>query len=171
MEAAEALKKLADAANKAADALDRNMSKYDVMIADLIKQFRDLGLSLQESMALANMSARYQAQADALAAGRGPVGGGGGINYAPLSTDPYDILIRQLAPELNTTYGLSPQESISLATMSARYQAQADAYAAQQLKVTVDTAQTGDRFAQLIAESIQVATKSGISSGIAGSLP
>ncbi len=171
MEAAEALKKLADAANKAADALDRNMSKYDIMIADLVKQFRDLGLSLQESMALAAMSARYQAQADALAAGRGGGGGGGGINYAPLSTDPYDILIRQLAPELNTTYGLSPQESISLAAMSARYQAQADAYAAQQLKVTVDTAQTGDRFAQLIAESIQVATKSGISSGIAGSLP
>jgi hypothetical protein len=38
------------------------------------------------------------------------------------------------------------------------------------LNITVDTSQTGDRFAQLIAESIQVATKSGISYGIAGGL-
>jgi DNA-binding phage protein len=38
------------------------------------------------------------------------------------------------------------------------------------LKITVDTAQTGDRFAQLVAESIQIATKSGISYGIAGGL-
>ena len=40
----------------------------------------------------------------------------------------------------------------------------------QDLRITVDTAQSGDRFAQLIAESIQIATKSGISYGIAGGL-
>lgn len=40
----------------------------------------------------------------------------------------------------------------------------------QNINLTVDTSQTGDRFAQLIAESIQVATKSGISYGIAGGL-
>jgi hypothetical protein len=40
------------------------------MISTLIGQFRALGLSLQESLALAGMSARYQAQADAFAAGR-----------------------------------------------------------------------------------------------------
>ncbi len=38
------------------------------------------------------------------------------------------------------------------------------------LNITVDVAQTGDRFAQLVAESIQVATKSGISYGVAGGL-
>jgi hypothetical protein len=39
-----------------------------------------------------------------------------------------------------------------------------------ELNITVDVAQTGDRFAALIAESIQVATKSGISYGVAGGL-
>ena len=36
--------------------------------------------------------------------------------------------------------------------------------------ITVDTSTTGDQFAQLIAQSLQVATKSGISYGIAGGL-
>jgi hypothetical protein len=38
------------------------------------------------------------------------------------------------------------------------------------LNITIDTGQTGDKFAQLIAESIQVATKTGISYGVAGGL-
>ena len=38
------------------------------------------------------------------------------------------------------------------------------------LVITVDTSQTGDRFAQLVAESIQIATKTGISYGVAGGL-
>jgi len=38
------------------------------------------------------------------------------------------------------------------------------------LNITIDTAQSGDKFAQLIAESIQVATKSGFSYGVAGGL-
>jgi len=38
------------------------------------------------------------------------------------------------------------------------------------LTITVDVAQTGDRFAALIAESLQIAQKSGISYGIAGGL-
>ena len=37
--------------------------------------------------------------------------------------------------------------------------------------ITVDTTQTGDRFAQLIAESIQVANRSGYSTSAAGQLP
>jgi hypothetical protein len=157
LEAYEALKKLADAANKAADALDKNMNKYDAMIASLITQFSKLGLSLQESMALANMSARYQAQADAIAAGKGPVAA------APLSTDPYDILIRQLAPELNASYGLSPQEAISLANMSARYQAQADV-------ITLRIDASGDKMSQAIAESVQLAGRSGYSTTPNGGL-
>jgi len=40
----------------------------------------------------------------------------------------------------------------------------------QDLTITVDVAQTGDRFAALIAESLQIAQKSGISYGIAGGL-
>lgn len=38
------------------------------------------------------------------------------------------------------------------------------------LTITVDTAATGDRFAALIAESLQIAQKSGVSYGIAGGL-
>ncbi len=38
------------------------------------------------------------------------------------------------------------------------------------LTITIDTAQTGDRFAALIAESLQIAQKSGVSYGIAGGL-
>jgi hypothetical protein len=39
-----------------------------------------------------------------------------------------------------------------------------------ELKITVDTQATGDRFAALIAESLQIAQKSGVSYGIAGGL-
>ena len=41
---------------------------------------------------------------------------------------------------------------------------------AQDIRITVDTAQSGDRFAQLIAESIQVAGRSGYSTTANGSL-
>jgi hypothetical protein len=150
--------KAADAAKKLGEALEASADKYDKMISGLIGQFRALGLSLQESMALAGMSARYQAQADAFAAGRGSSGA------APLSTDPYDILIRQLAPELNTQYGLPAQEAISLAHMSARYQAQADA-------ITLKIDASGDKMSQAIAESIQQATRNGYSISGAGQLP
>jgi hypothetical protein len=39
------------------------------------------------------------------------------------------------------------------------------------IQITIDTAQSGDRFAQLIAESIQVANRSGYSTTGAGQLP
>jgi ribonuclease I len=60
-----------------------------------------------------------------------------------------------------------------MASMSARYQAQADAYFAkqQEIKLTIDTSSTNDRFSQLIAESIQSATKTGLSTSPVGSLP
>jgi hypothetical protein len=153
MEATEGLKKFTDA-------LEASTNKYDTMISTLIGQFRALGLSLQESLALAGMSARYQAQADAFAAGRG----GAGSAAPQMSNDPYDILIRQLAPELNTSYGLSAQEAISLATSSARYQAQADA-------ITLRIDASGDKMSQAIAESIQQATRNGFSTSAAGQLP
>jgi hypothetical protein len=81
-----------------------------------------------------------------------------------MSNDPYDILVRQLAPELNTSYGLSAQEAISLATSSARYQAQADA-------ITLRIDASGDKMSQAIAESIQQATRNGFSTSAAGQLP
>jgi len=58
------------------------------------------------------------------------------------------------------------QSEYIMSAMSARLQAQADAYLRnqQEIKLTIDTSATGDRFAQLIAESLQAATKSGLSS-------
>jgi hypothetical protein len=58
------------------------------------------------------------------------------------------------------------QSEYIMSAMSARLQAQADAYLKnqQEIKLTIDTSATGDRFAQLIAESLQAATKSGLSS-------
>jgi hypothetical protein len=147
----EALAKKLLAELEAIDALKR--------LADAANQFKALGLTLQESMALAAMSARYQAQADAIA-GRN----GAGSAAPQMSNDPYDILVRQLAPELNTSYGLSAQEAISLATSSARYQAQADA-------ITLRIDASGDKMSQAIAESIQQATRNGFSTSAAGQLP
>lgn len=43
--------------------------------------------------------------------------------------------------------------------------------AGNEIKITVDTASTGDKFSQLIAESLQVAQRSGYSTSAAGSLP
>ena len=42
---------------------------------------------------------------------------------------------------------------------------------AQELRISINTTQTGDKFAQLIAESIQVAERSGFSTSANGSLP
>jgi hypothetical protein len=149
MEAAEALKKLADAANKAAEALSSHPDKYDQMIKTLIDQFTALGLTLGESMALAGMSARYQAQADAIARGRGLTG--------PMT--PYDPL---------SSLTITPQD---LSNTGFRYDPLSGMRAtAQDIRITVDTAQSGDRFAQFIAESIQIADRSGYSTSANGSL-
>ena len=42
---------------------------------------------------------------------------------------------------------------------------------AREFRISIDTSQTGDKFAQLIAESIQVAERSGFSTSANGSLP
>jgi hypothetical protein len=135
MEAIDALKRLADAANKAAEALSTHPDKYDQMITTLIDQFKALGLTLQESMALAAMSARYQAQVDAIDRG------------TPATATPQNL------PESGFRYdplsGLRPTD--------------------QDIRITVDTAGSGDKLSQAIAESIQIATRSGYSTHLLGS--
>jgi len=166
MEAAEALKKLADAANKAADALDRNMNKYDAMIASLITQFTALGLSLQESMALAAMSARYQAQADAIAAGKAPVKGAAPSVIAPgLPSQPASYF-QDLATQLVGTASYSGMNVSQIATERARESGNRSL----DVNVRIDTP-SGDKFAQLVAESIQVAGRTGFSTAPNGGLP
>jgi hypothetical protein len=136
LEAIDALKRLADAANKAAEALSTHPDKYDQMITTLINQFKALGLTLQESMALAAMSARYQAQADAIAGG------------TPAPAAPQNL----------------PDSGFRYDPLSGLRATDRD------IRITVDTAGSGDKFSQAIAESIQIATRSGYSTVPAGFL-
>jgi len=83
----------------------------------------------------------------------------GAINPQTIFTD------AAIGADLKIPATLAQSEYI-MSAMSARLQAQADAYLKnqQEIKLTIDTSATGDRFAQLIAESLQAATKSGLSS-------
>jgi hypothetical protein len=163
LEAYEALKKLADAANKAADALDRNMNKYDAMIANLITQFTALGLTLQESMALAGMSARYQAQADAIAAGKGPTTRG--TTLTPRLPALPASYFQDLATQLVGTSSYAGMNVAQIAEERARESG--NRYVDVNLKIDTPS---GDRFAQLMAESIQIAGRSGYSTTPNGGL-
>jgi hypothetical protein len=176
MEAAEGLKKFTDELASSTD-------KFSTMVSKLVNEFMAMGLSLQEASALAHMSARYQAQADAFAAG-GSVGGSvGGMGIpssrAPLNKIPSGAINPQqqftssaILADLLVPATVKQSEAI-MASMSARYQAQADAYFAkqQEIKLTIDTSSTNDRFSQLIAESIQSATKTGLSTSPIGAIP
>ena len=163
LEAYEALKKLADAANKAADALDKHTNKYDTMIAGLIKQFSELGLSLQESMALAGMSARYQAQADALAAGKGLTTGG--TTLTPRLPALPASYFQDLATQLVGTANYAGMNVSQIASERARESGNRFV----DVNLRIDTP-SGDRFAQLMAESIQIAGRSGYSTTPNGGL-
>jgi len=138
-----------------------------------------MGLSLQEASALAHQSARLESQYQAFT--------NNGISNVPrsrsTSTPLGSIPSNAINPQQQFSSSailadlLKPatieQSKYIMDSMSARYQAQADAYFAnqQEIKLTIDTSSTSDRFSQLIAESIQSATRSGYSTTPAGSLP
>ncbi len=144
LEAAEQLKKLAKAAQDAADA----MGKFDPAKFRMGEN-KDLGMDAMQILAalmamqgaasgllpLAGMGTKTKKAADALAYGQSysnvNVGTPGGGIFDP-------SFFRQGENR--------------------------------DLTITIDTAQTGDRFAALIAESLQIAQKSGVSYGIAGGL-
>jgi hypothetical protein len=172
MEAAEGLKKFTDELASSTD-------KFSTMVSKLVNEFMAMGLSFQEASALAHMSARYQAQADAFAAGGSVSGMSIPSSRAPLNKIPSGAINPQqqftssaIMADLLVPATVKQSEAI-MASMSSRYQAQADAYFKnqQEIKITVDTTNTSDRFSQLIAESIQSATRSGFSTTPAGSLP
>jgi len=143
MKAADAAKALADAANKAASALGTfDPAKFRM------GENKDLGNDVAQLLAaLAAMQA--------LSAGMIPKGLTGGTAKA--------------AETLG--YGQSYSD-ISRGTLGGSVfdQSFVRRGESQDLKITVDVSQTGDRFAALIAESLQIAQKSGISYGIAGGL-
>jgi hypothetical protein len=134
MEAAEALKKLAMAADSVTDVFKR-LAVWDPL------------------------SGLKPTEADLKATGLTKPKIGGGGSFMPPAITPY-------APESGLTITTE-----DLAATGFRYDPLSGLRpTAQDIRITVDTAQTGDRFAQLVAESIQVATKTGISYGVAGGL-
>jgi ribosomal protein L7Ae-like RNA K-turn-binding protein len=172
MEAAEGLKKFTDELASSTD-------KFSAMVSKLVNEFMAMGLSFQQASALAHMSARYQAQADAFAAGGSVSGMSIPSSRAPLNKISSGAINPQqqftssaILADLLVPATVKQSEAI-MASMSARYQAQADTYFAkqQEIKLTIDTSSTNDRFSQLIAESIQAATKTGLSTSPVGSLP
>jgi hypothetical protein len=144
LKAAEELQKLADAAKKAADSLGTfDPAKFRM------GENKDLGMdALQILAALTAM----QGAASGLAplAGMGTKAGKAAdtLAYGQKYTDLNEVL----------TGGSVFDPSFFRRGESA------------DLRITVDTAATGDRFAALIAESLQIAQKSGVSYGIAGGL-
>jgi hypothetical protein len=144
LEAAEQLKKLAKAAQDAADAMGRfDPAKFRM------GENKDLGMdALQILAALTAMQGA--------ASGLLPLAGMGGKTKQAADTLAYGQKYTDLNEVLTGGSVFDPS--------FARRGESAD------LRITVDTATTGDRFAALIAESLQIAQKSGVSYGIAGGL-
>jgi hypothetical protein len=144
LKAAEELQKLADAAKKAADSLGTfDPAKFRM------GENKDLGLDAMQI--LAAMMAMQGATSGLL-----PLAGMGGKTKQAADTLAYGQKYTDLNEVLTGGSIFDPS--------FARRGESAD------LRITVDTAATGDRFAALIAESLQIAQKSGVSYGIAGGL-
>jgi len=144
MKAAEAAKKLADEFLAAADRLGTfDPAKFR------IGENKDLGLDAMQI--LAAMMAMQGA-----ASGLVPLAGMGGKTRKAADTLAYGQKYTDLNEVLTGGSVFDPSFF--------RRGESAD------LRITVDTAATGDRFAALIAESLQIAQKSGVSYGIAGGL-
>ena len=144
LNAAEAAKALAEAARKAADALGTfDPAKFRM------GENKDLGMdAMQLLMAMMAMQGA--------ASGLVPLTGMGGKTKKAADTLAYGQKYTDLNEVLTGGSVFDPSFF--------RRGESAD------LRITVDTAATGDRFAALIAESLQIAQKSGVSYGIAGGL-
>ena len=157
MEAAEALKKLAEQARLAGMTLEEFgiykvktlSSKIDTYIEEMaISTIRELNARIAAMLAkfpVAVPSTSLTAPVSPLAS-----------YTVPQAIEKVRDTNTRIQDFLSGFPGYSVQRSSSPGSMDVR--------------VTVDTAQTGDRFAQLVAESIQVATKTGISYGVAGGI-
>ncbi len=143
MKAAEAAKALADAANKAATAL----GTFDPARFRMGEN-KDLGNDVAQLLAaLAAMQA--------LSAGMIPKGLTGGTAKAAETLS------------YGQSYSDISQGTLGGSVFDPSFVRRGES---KDLTITVDVSQTGDRFAALIAESLQIAQKSGISYGIAGGL-
>jgi phage shock protein A len=143
MKAAEAAKKLAEAADSARAAFDR-LAVWNPLS----------GLRATEADILATIGASLSGLTGRTSMPRSS----GGTIFPPAIT-PYDPLSSLSATTQDLTATGFRYDPLSGMRVTE-----------QDIKITIDTAQTGDRFAQLIAESIQVAGRSGYSTTANGSL-
>jgi phage shock protein A len=149
MDAAQGLKKFTDE-------LIASTDKFSTMVNKLVSEFMTMGLGLQEASALAHMSARYEAAYQAFS--------GGSSRQVSVSPESY---FQNLGTKLegNANYAGMSAAEISMERLRESGNRPVN------LTLTVDTANSGDRFSQLIAESIQLASRSGYGTTPAGSLP
>ena len=148
MEAAEAAKKLAGALDVAANAT--------------IEYFKKLAESLVGTMAYLNMSMQQILNERLREAGKTSLGGGMSSGYTPLTASYFQNLGTQLQ-------GSSSYAGMSAADISLE-RARESGNRSLDVNLVVN-APSGDKFAQLVAESIQIAGRSGYNTPPAGSLP
>jgi hypothetical protein len=162
LEAAEALKKLADQARLAGMSLEdfaiKQVKTLNAKIDDYVTNMvldlvRDLNARISALLAKFNFNT---------SSGGGGGGGGGGddIVYSPavqkLAIESTAKLNDKIQDYLSNFPGFGVQKSSNQQSMD--------------IRVTVDTTGSGDKLSQAIAESIQVATRSGYSTVPAGFL-
>ena len=168
MEAAKSATNLADAFGGASSALEANIAKLRALSDTIlqkaaIKGIETPGVFNPYAAGSANPLVNTPSMSPLISANKIPAGA---INPQQQFTD------LAIGADLKVGATIAQSEYI-MSAMSARLQAQADAYFRnqQEIKLTIDTSATGDRFAQLVAESLQSATRSGLSTSPAGSLP
>jgi hypothetical protein len=148
MEAAEAAKRLAGALDVAANAT--------------IEYFKKLAESLVGTMSYLNMSMQQILNERLREAGKTSLGGGMPSGYTPLTASYFQNLGTQLQ-------GSSSYAGMSAADISLE-RARESGNRSLDVNLVVN-APSGDKFAQLVAESIQIAGRSGYNTAPAGSLP
>ena len=161
LEAAKSASELAKSFGGASSALELNIAKLrslsdTILQKAAIKGIETPGVFNPYATGSANPLVNTPSMSPLISANKIPAGA---INPQQQFTD------LAIGADLKVGATLAQSEYI-MSAMSARLQAQADAYFKnqQEIKLTIDTTATGDRFAQLIAESLQAATKSGLSS-------
>jgi len=142
--------------------LDNNEALAKKLLAEIngVKAADDLTKALYAVAGAAMDSAAKFAQVNPFAGtmygetGRGgfPSAGASSSSFPSITQDFYSGQTQVSNPFAGTYYGETGRDPMPIS-------------------ITIDTAQTGDRFAQLIAESIQVANRSGYSTSANGQLP
>jgi len=175
IEASEALKKLAEQARLAGMSLeDFAIFKVKTLSTKIDDYVQNMVLDLIRQ--LNARIASYLSGFNVSSGGKAAIGGGGNITYdvALASVRAQNSKIQQFLDNINMTTGGSLSSNLTGSSMGGVFSPadfrRGEEASMQDIRITVDTAQTGDRFAQLVAESIQVATKTGISYGVAGGL-